>query len=221
MKKKELQRPLALDLDQKADVVCFIRERFGLQNYATQRDVLNYVEERFNKTLTYRWMKRFLDRHKSEVSGITVVPQEKVRLEVPCCYLEEYMTLIKKIVPIVPTELLFNLDETGLSEWKNRRSKPILVLTQEQESALHYPVDRSVRHHALLCSLTASGDSYCPMLIAPTASARKPFNTGVRDHIDLIIHLRQSAYTTAELFHRYIKEVFFPALEGLSARRRV
>jgi hypothetical protein len=61
-------------------------------------------------------MKRFLDGHKSEVSGVTVAPQEKVRLEVPRCYLEEYLTLIKKIVPIVPIDLLFNLDKTGFSE---------------------------------------------------------------------------------------------------------
>jgi hypothetical protein len=116
-------------------------------------------------------MNRFLDRQKNEVSGVTVTPQKKVRLEVPRCYLEEYLTLIKKIVPIVSTELLFNLDETGLSEWEKRRSKPVIVPTQEQESTLHYPVDRSVRHHTFLCCVTASEDSYCRMLIAPTASA--------------------------------------------------
>jgi hypothetical protein len=213
MKKKEPHKPLTLDPDQEADIVCFIREQFGSQNYATQRDASNYVKERFNKTLTYEWMKRFLDCHKSEVSGVTVAPQEKVRLEVPRWYLEEYLTLIKKIIPIVPTELLFNLDETGLSEWENRRSKPVLVPTQKQESPLHYPVDRSVKRHTLLCCVTASRDSYCPMLIAPTASARKLFDTGVRDHIDLIIEVRQLAYATAELFHRHITEVFFPALE--------
>jgi hypothetical protein len=42
MKKKGPHRPLALDPDQEADI---IRERFGSQNYATQRDVLNGVEE--------------------------------------------------------------------------------------------------------------------------------------------------------------------------------
>jgi hypothetical protein len=115
MKKKEPHRPLALDPDQEADIVRCIRERFRSQNYATQRDVLNFVEQQFNKTLTYGWMKRFLDRHKSEVSGAT----GKVRPEVPYCYLEEYLMLIKKIVPIATTELLFNLDETGLSEWEN------------------------------------------------------------------------------------------------------
>jgi hypothetical protein len=158
-------------------------------------------------------MKRFLYQHKSEVSGVTVAPQEKVRLEIPRCYLEECLTLIKKIVPIVPTELLFNLDETGLSEWENRRSEPFFVPTQEQESTLHYPVDRSVRHHTLFCYVTGSGNSYCPMLIPPTASGRKLFDTGVSDHIDLIIKVRQPVSVTVELFHRYITEVFFPTLE--------
>jgi hypothetical protein len=175
--------------------------------------VLNYVEEQINKILTYGWMKRFLDRHKSEVSCITVAPQEKVGLEVPRCYLEEYLTLIKKIVLTVPTELLFNLGQTGLSEWENGRSKLVLVLTQEHESTLHYPLDRFVEHHTLLCCVTASGDSYCPILIAPTASARKLLDTGVKDRIDLSIEVRQPPYATAQLFHPYVTEVFFPALE--------
>jgi type IV secretory pathway protease TraF len=81
--------------------------------------MLNYVEERFNKTLTYGWIKRFLSRHKREVSGVIVAPQEKFRFKVPRGYLEEYLTLIKKIVLIVSAELFFNLDETGLSEWEN------------------------------------------------------------------------------------------------------
>jgi hypothetical protein len=52
VKKKEPHRPLAFDPDQEADILRFIPERFGLQNYAIQRDVLNYIEERFNKTPT-------------------------------------------------------------------------------------------------------------------------------------------------------------------------
>jgi hypothetical protein len=79
------------------------------------------------------------------------VSQEKVRLEVPRCYLEEHLTLIKKIVPIVPTELLVNLGETGLSEWENRKSKLVLASTQEQESTLHYAAAKK-------CILRADAD---------------------------------------------------------------
>jgi hypothetical protein len=50
------------------------------------------------------------------------------------------------------------------------------------------------------------------MLITPTASARKLFETGVRDHIDLIIEMRQPASATAELFHRAYGGLL-PALE--------
>jgi hypothetical protein len=110
-----------------------------------------------------------------------------------------------KIVPIVPTKLLFNLDETGLSEWENRKGKSILVPAQEQESTLHYPADRSVRHHTLLCCVTAFGDSYCPILIAPTAPGRNSFDTGVRDHIDLIIEVRQRSFFTVILRSSYFQ----------------
>jgi hypothetical protein len=51
------------------------------------------------------------------------------------------------------------------------------------------------------------------MLIAPTASARKLLDAGVRHHIDLIIEVRQPADTTGELFHRYIIKAFFSAME--------
>jgi hypothetical protein len=50
------------------------------------------------------------------------------------------------------------------------------------------------------------------MLIAPNEGARKLFETGVRDHIDLIIEIRQPADATGELFSRSLDEIFFPAV---------
>jgi hypothetical protein len=48
----------------------------------------------------------------------TVVPQEQLRLRIPPEYLNEYISLIKEYVSLVPAELIFNLDETGLSDWE-------------------------------------------------------------------------------------------------------
>jgi hypothetical protein len=53
-----------LDLEQEADVVRFIRERFDSQNYVTQRDLLDYGEAKFGKVLTDGWIRRFLHRPK-------------------------------------------------------------------------------------------------------------------------------------------------------------
>jgi hypothetical protein len=44
------------------------------------------------------------------------VPQEQLRLRILREYLNGYISLIKEYVPLVPAELIFNLDETGLSD---------------------------------------------------------------------------------------------------------
>jgi hypothetical protein len=155
-----------------------------------------------------------LDRHADEVSGVTVAPQEQLRLEVPRCCLDEYITLLKKIIPIVPSELVFNFDETGPSDWEDQKIKPVLVPAAEEASTLHYPVNRNIRHHTLMCCVNAAGDAYCPMLIAPNAEATQIFDTGARDHIDLVLEIRRPAYATGELFARHIEEIFFPAVEA-------
>jgi hypothetical protein len=111
------------------------------------------------------------------VSRVTVVPQEQLRLEVPRCYLDEYITLLKKIIPIVPSELVFNFDETGFSDWEDRKIKPILVPAAKEDSTLHYPVNQNIRHHTLMCCVNAAGDAYCPMLIAPNAEETQIFDT--------------------------------------------
>jgi hypothetical protein len=44
------------------------------------------------------------------------MPQEQLRLRIPREYLNDYISLIKEYVLLVPAELIFNLDETGLSD---------------------------------------------------------------------------------------------------------
>jgi hypothetical protein len=94
-KRKQPYRPLTLAPEQEKDVVRFIHERFQSHNSVTQRELLTYVEEKFAKTLRYGWMQRFLDRHKSQIGPTIVQPQEQMRLEVPCSYLDDYLSLIK------------------------------------------------------------------------------------------------------------------------------
>jgi hypothetical protein len=61
--------------------------------------------------------------------------------------------------------------------------------------------------------VTTSGNSYSPILIRINPEARKVFDTGIRDHIDLILAIRQSAFARTDLFGSCLKESFFLALE--------
>jgi hypothetical protein len=69
-------RPLSLTLEQEQATCDFIQEGCGTGNDVTQQDVLNFVEERFGRTLTQGWIASFLSRRALEVAKVVVFPQE-------------------------------------------------------------------------------------------------------------------------------------------------
>jgi hypothetical protein len=140
------------------------------------------------------------------------VLQEQLRLWISREYLSGYISLIKEYVPLVPAELIFNLDETGLSDWEERTTKPVIIQSHASSSILHYPIDRVIRHHTLLSCVSASGDAYSPLLIAPHPKARRIFEKGIRENFDLKLEIRQIPSVDAELFKQYIKELFLPTV---------
>jgi hypothetical protein len=55
-------------------------------------------------------------------------------------------------VPIARTALMFNLYETGLSDWENQKSKPMLMPAIKRDSTLYYSMDGPpAPHHFMLC----------------------------------------------------------------------
>jgi hypothetical protein len=206
-------RPCAI-AEHQEDAVCeMIREGARTGNYVTQREVLNFVEREFRKTLTYGWFESFLRRRAADVRRVVVDPQELSRRQIPRAFLDRYITLIKTWVPLVPAELIFNMDETGLSDWEERKPKPVIVPSSMDDSFLHYPVDRAIRHQTLLCCVSASGDASCPLFVCSNAAALSIFQTGIREGVDARMKIQPSPYVTKEIFLEYVREVFLPTVE--------
>jgi hypothetical protein len=65
--------------------------------------------------------------------------QELQRRQIPRSYLDRYLAVINSWVPLVRAELIFNLDETGLSDWEERKPKPALIPTTIKKADLHSP----------------------------------------------------------------------------------
>jgi hypothetical protein len=124
-------RPAALNEDQTAAVVAFIENGHRTRNYVTQRDVLSFIETNFQKCLRYQWMASFLKKRANLICRSVVRPQENVRIEVSHEYLDQHIRLIIEYVPLVPTELLFNIDESSFSDWEERKPKCARISTGE------------------------------------------------------------------------------------------
>jgi hypothetical protein len=178
-------RPASLNEDQTTAVVAFIENGNRTRNYVTQRDFLYFVETNFQKCLSYQWMASVLRKYANLICRSIVYPQENVRVEVPHGYLDQSSSLIKEYVPLVPTELLFNFDGSGFSDWKERKPKCVLIPTEAREMTLHYPASLKIRHQTLVCCVTAAGDAYCPLLVSSDPAARAVFEHRIRDGIQL------------------------------------
>jgi hypothetical protein len=89
-----------------------------------------------------------------------------------------------------------------------------LVKAEAADQLLHYPVDRGIRHHTLLCCISASGDAYCPLLLFPSREVLGIYEKGVRENIDLQIKIVDSPYVTRETFTEYARSILIPTVES-------
>jgi transposase len=84
--RKAPHRSLSLT-DEQEQIACdFMQEESHTGNYVTQRELLNFLEERFRVTLTHGWIQKFLSGHSASVTKAIVSPQEPPRLQTPRCY---------------------------------------------------------------------------------------------------------------------------------------
>jgi hypothetical protein len=114
--KRAPRRPLALNSEEEKVVIEFIEAVHSKEDFVTQRSMSNLLEANFGKCLTHGWVATFLVRHTDRVCRAVVSPQEKPRLEIPQTFLNHYLALIQEYVPLVPTELMSNIDESGFSD---------------------------------------------------------------------------------------------------------
>jgi hypothetical protein len=192
-----------------------IERRADSGEYMTQGEILDWINLELKHRLNYTWISHFLERHSGTVMRAIVHPQEDPRLQVPRTWLNRYLALITKIVPLASCELIFNMDETGLSDWEERRAKGVVVPTTLQGRRLHFGVSRKNRHETLLCTISASGDAYLPLLIAAEPRVCELFELRpIRKNIDLSLEIRASPYVDADIFRRYIHDVFIPIVES-------
>ena len=85
--KKQHGRPFIFDAETELIIVTEIRTKKDTHEFMTQSQILRYIEENFNKSLTYGWLNTFIGRHQDSIKKTVVSPQEDLRLTVPRIYL--------------------------------------------------------------------------------------------------------------------------------------
>ena len=126
-KKKPNGRPLKLSDEEEIHLLQVIISKKDSDEYMTLSQILRYAEETFKISLTRGWLNSFFTRHKNKIIKTIIYPQEDAKLKVPQRYLKENLDLVQNVIGITPAELIYNIDETGLSDWEERKPKMVAV----------------------------------------------------------------------------------------------
>lgn len=212
-KNRKIGRPLSLTEDQENMIIEEIVSKRTTFDFLTPNQILSFTEENTGKTITRGWLNSFIFRHSDVIANTYLNPQDSLRLTVPRKYLTEYLDLVEKVIIIAPAALIYNIDETGLSDWEDKKSKSVIVPRELLNTDLQYPIDRTNKHVTLVVTISADGDAYFPLAISSNENLRGIFDLNIRENVDLLLEISNSSYINKDIFKRHIINNFIPQVE--------
>ena len=192
------------------EIVEEILQRHNQGNPFSKVELLRFVNEKYNVSLTNGWVGTFLKRNEEKIKKVKSIPQEDTRLSVPRDFLIQHIINLKNVIEGRMTELIFNLDEVGSSDWEDRKVKTVLVSSEVESRTVFHSVKRCGKHLSLLACISMAGDCLTPMLITNYKISDEIYEDGLREGEDVLIRHRDSPYMDKNYFLEYIKEVLIP-----------
>jgi hypothetical protein len=107
----------------------------------TGADVGARIVNQYHLPVTRGWVNSFIGSHLDRLCKVKNTPQESARLEVPRCFLDQTIQCLIEFVHGCRAELAFNLDEVGISDWEDRKSKKVIVPVSARERAIHHRIN--------------------------------------------------------------------------------
>jgi hypothetical protein len=184
----------------------------------TRTELRHYCEAKYAQFVSKGWVDSFILRHAADLTERKSTPQEEARLEVPHVFLEETIRCLRDRAQGMKAELVFNLDEVGISEWEDRKEKKVIVPKTMDGQTIHHRVSRNVKHISIITCISAGGESLTPYIVMLQDSERlrkRLMARGVRLGVDFVLTHRPKPYINGKLFLDYITHIFVPYLNEL------
>jgi hypothetical protein len=106
-----------------------------------------------------------MSRQMDDLCRIKSVTQEAQRLGFHRCFLDETVRGITQFVHSLPSDLVFDLGEVGISEWEDRTSKNVIVPKAMSSQTLQQKGNRNLKHVSIIAELCAASKSLIPYLV--------------------------------------------------------
>jgi hypothetical protein len=146
------------------------------------------------------------------------IPQENPRLEMPRVFLEAAIDGFRDRVHNACAELIFHLDEIGVSEWEDRIERRVIVPSTMKGHRIYHTVHRNLKHISVAACISAAGEHMTLCLACSQGNAavqRKLKIEGFRMGVDWLLKSRHKPYMNPQLFAEYISTILLSYIDEL------
>jgi hypothetical protein len=115
-------------------------------------------------------------------------------------------------------ELIFKLDEVGVSELKDRKERKAIVLRTIETQTIHHRESRSGRNISIIACITPGGESpaLCIVTSQDSDAIRKSLMLqAVLLGVDFVLRQQSKPYISCKLFLKCINTIFVSYLNEL------
>jgi transposase len=170
----ERGKHFALDADHEQQILNWIQQKAEQSTPVEKTEIKNYCTTQVKVLLTRGWVNSFVLRHSDQIFKTKSTSQEQQCLQVPRMFLERTVQDLKEHVQKYVAELVFNLDEVGLSDWEDPRPKTVIVPATMRGQTIHHDISRTVKHISVIAWVSAAGESLTPYIITSQAPTSNP-----------------------------------------------
>jgi hypothetical protein len=179
---------------------------YRTKHISEQKEIKDYCTSQFQASVTRGWVNSFILRHPDEIIQTKSVPQEWHLLQVSRMFLGRTVQNLNEHVLWCVTELVFNLNEVGISDWADRKTRKAIALATMHGEIIYHGISRIVKHISMIACISAAGESLTPYMITSQdpASVREQLKKhGVRFGTDCVLKSNTKPEIYAEIFLDY------------------
>jgi hypothetical protein len=151
-------------------ILAWIQHQAEKSQPSTRTDIVHYCSGKFGKVVTRRWVDSFLIRHKDDAVEAISKPQEDAHLQIPREFLPGPISGMEEAVQGCIRDLVFNLDEVGVSEWEDCKSKKVVVPPAMSSQTIHHRANRNLKYIMVITCISVSGELVIPYIITSQES---------------------------------------------------
>jgi ribosomal protein L11 methylase PrmA len=126
-----------LNQHREQQILDWIQQEAEKSTAVSKTEINDYCMRQFKASIIRGLVNSFILRHPGDIVQTKSVLQEQQRFQVPRVFLDRIVQNLNEHVQRRVAELLFNLDEVGISDWEDRKTRKVLVPARVTRQTMH------------------------------------------------------------------------------------